>query len=371
MRSLWRHAFHVVSKESIYALLYITRNPVLLRQIKSITINALTGALHSRFIDSGRCEFIMRQAFINLRRNGNLLDISVVADLSTRHHGFGELLKTEQFTTRFSICQILASTMCALTDSGCTFRDLAVVTKCPLEKYSYTNLLTYMEKNDQVLSSGRSFKISDTSKLNFSIKWENGDNRMHIARADIRESWPVRSSIHSMATLATGNHLRHTVVSHLTVEDTNIADVQWLAESSLRTHFSSITTLDLIDVTLPQASGAASTFFQQLAKMPNLETCRMSGVKIVGSRHTMVYRIELSKVSLEGPDVSDRFKQLGFALEIDLDAWIQQEGVHHGTNWKCTTVGMWNEDTEIDDVHAYIWYIHSLQVPQQMQEGLF
>ena len=174
-----------------------------------------------------------------------------------------------------------------------------------------------------------------------------------------------------MPTLAAGNHLRHTAVSHLTVESTNLWDVQWLADSSLRTHFSNIISLDLLDVSIIQASGAVSTFFKQLAKMPNLEACRMSGVKITGSRNTMVYLIETNKISLEGPDVSDRLKQLGFALEIDLDAWTQQDDVHHTTNWKCTTVGMWNEDTEIDDIRAYIWYIRFLQVPEAMQEALF
>jgi hypothetical protein len=177
-------------------------------------------------------------------------------------------------------------------------------------------------------------------------------------------------SKHGMPTLAAGNHLRHTSVSHLTVEHTNIWDVQWLAGSSLRTHFSSITSLDLIDVSTIQASGAASTLFKQLAKLPNLNICRMSGVTIVGNRHTMAYLIVPEKISLEGPDVSDRLKQLGFALEIDLDAWTQQESVHHTTNWKCTTVGIWNENTEIDDIRAYMWYIRFLQVPEAMEEAL-
>jgi hypothetical protein len=95
--------------------------------------------------------------------------------------------------------------------------------------------------------------------------------------------------------------------------------------------------------TLIQASGAGSTFFKQLAKMRNLKTCRMSRLKIVGSRHAMVYLIEMNRMPLEGPDVSDRLKQMGFTLEIDLNAWTQKEGVHHTTNWKCTTLGMCND----------------------------
>lgn len=57
----------------------------------------------------------------------------------------------------------------------------------------------------------------------------------------------------------------------------------------------------------------------------------------------MVYLIKMNKIPLEGPDVSDRLKQMWFALEIDLDGWTQQEGVHHTTNWKCTTWGTWND----------------------------
>lgn len=150
-----------------------------------------------------------------------------------------------------------------------------------------------------------------------------------------------------------------------------MVDVQETFRHDKRKNWDSVSGYALRGSFLLQASGAASIFFKQLAKLPNLKTCRMSGVKIVGSRHTMVYLIETEKILLEGPDVSDRLKRLGFALEIDLDAWIQQEGIHHTTNWKCTTLGMWNGDTEIDDIQAYIWYIRSLQVPQEMPEGLF
>lgn len=75
----------------------------------------------------------------------------------------------------------------------------------------------------------------------------------------------------------------------------------------------------------------------------------------------MCYLIEVNTMSLQGPCVSDKLKQLGFALEIDLDTWTQRESIQQSRNWKCTTEGMWRSEMDRVDMHAYMVYVRSLQ----------
>jgi hypothetical protein len=362
--TFFSHRTHVVSKESISALSKISRNPVLLRHMKSITVNTLCSDRNKHFIESGLFEAVMRQTFINLKRNKTTLDISVMADRTTNPgYGYYELVRAPTIPTEFWMDEIFQQTMTALTKSGCKFRDISVVIGSELEQKEYTKLLTYMEEHDQFLSSGRSFEISDsTSQLHYHIKWEHTDgNSMHVVGANMWRAWPWHQALFGMPTLAAANHFKHTAVNHITLEKTNICDVQWLADSNLRTHFSNITSLELNEVTLLQASGAASTFFKELVKMPNLTNFDMNKVKIVGCRNNMAYLVEMNKTSFEGHDISERLKQLGFALEVDLDVWTQQEDVYRSRRWKCTTVGMWRNDIEVEDIEAFIWYTRAHQ----------
>lgn len=370
------HRTHVVSQQSISALLKITKTPVLLRQMKSITINALSGAIHSPYIEWGLFEADMKKAFTNIRRNGNLIDISVVGDLSTHGYGYTALVVAEQAVTMFCMSLVFENTMTALKTSGCPFRNLSVVLGSRILPNDHHTLLTYIENNDHFLSGGRSFSYSDVETLNYSIKWDHdhGNNRMHIAPANNARPYPVgllRDSADSIETLAASIHLRRSAVSHITLEKISIVDLQWLATSDLRTRFKSVTTLDLTDVLVAQVSGAASTLFQQLAKLPNLESCRMSGVKIVGTRSNMVYLVEVNTMLLEGRSVSDKLKQLGFALEIDLDTWAQKDAVRQFKNWKCTMEGLWRKDTDREEIQGYRLYVSSLpgaQGPENVHE---
>jgi hypothetical protein len=69
----------------------------------------------------------------------------------------------------------------------------------------------------------------------------------------------------------------------------------------------------------------------------------------------------MNKTAFEGNDISERLEQLGFALEVDLDVWVQQEDVYRTRRWKCTTVGMWRNDIEVEDIEAFIWYTRAHQ----------
>jgi hypothetical protein len=359
--TFFSHRTHVVSKQSIGDLSKISREPVLLRHLKSITINTLCSDRNRHFIQSGLFEAVMRQTFINLRRNKTTLDITVMTDRTNNPgHGYYELVRVPTIPTEDWMGEIFQHTMTALTNSGCKFRDISVVIGRELEQEDYTKLLTYMEDNDQFLSSGRSFKISDsTQQLHYYIKWEHSN--MHVVGANMWRIWPFHQAAFGMPSLAAANHFKNTAVTHMTLEKTNICDIQWLANSNLRTHFTNITSLELNEVTLLQATGAASTFFKELAKIPNLTNLDMSKVKIVGCRHNIAYLVEMNQTSSEGDDISERLKQLGFALEVDLDVWVQQEDVYRTRRWKCTTVGMWRNDIEVEDIEAFIWYTRAHQ----------
>jgi len=376
VEAFFTHRTHVVSQQSMTALLNITKTPTLLRQIKSITINTLSGAIHSPYIKCGLFERTMREVFENIRRTGNLLDISVVADPSTHGYGYNALVTAEGSVTTFYTSLVFEHTMNALKKSGCPFRDLSVIRGCHVDHPDHQYLLAYIGNNDHFLSSGRSFACIDTWARNYCIKWQqrNGSNCMHIAPVSADGPYPIgplRDAVDATETLAMVTHLRSTAVSHLTLENTSILDVQWLATSNLCMHLKSITTLNLIDVLVVQISGAASTFFQQIAKLPNLESCRMSGVQIVGSRNNKVYLIEVNTMSLEGPYVSDKLKQLGFTLEIDMDTWTQQESVQQSKNWKCTTEPMWRRISDIDEIQSYRLHVRSLQAAQGLPDAMY
>ena len=373
VEAFFSHRTHVVSQQSISALLNITETPVLLCQMKSITITTLSGAIHSAHIECGSFEAAMRETFDNIRRNGNLIDISFVGDPSTHGYGYKALITAEQFITTFCMSLVFENTMTALKNSGCPFRKLSVVLGSRILPSDYRKLHTYIENNVHFVNSGRSFAYSDISTLNYCIKFDHyeGSNRMRIAPADTDRPYPVdplRDSADATETLAVGIDLRRTPVSHITLEKTSIVDVQLLANSDLRKRFKSVITLNLVDVLVAQVSGGASTFFQQLAKLPNLKSCHMSGVNSVGSRDNMCYLIEVNTMSLEGLYVSDKLKQLAFALEIDLDTWTQQEGIQQSKNWKCTTQGMWRAEMDKVDMQAYIVYVRSLHGHQGLEE---
>lgn len=226
------HRTHVVSHQSISTLVKITKTPALLRQIKRVTINTLSGAIHRPYIEWGLFEASMKEAFDNIRRSGNILDISVVGDPSTRGYGFQALVTAEQAVTEFCMSSIFQHTMTALKRSGCSFRDLSVVQGCRVGQNDYLELLSHIENHDSFVSSGRSFSYSDTSTPNYRIKWEHhdGSNRMYIAPADIDRPYPVgplRNSADAMETLAASIHLKRSAVSHLAVKKTSIVDVQW------------------------------------------------------------------------------------------------------------------------------------------------
>lgn len=376
VEAFFTHGTHVISQQSMTALLSITKTPTLLRQIKSITINTLSGAIRNPYIERGLFERIMREVFENIHRKGNLLDISVVADPSTHGYGYKALVTAEGSKTTFYTSLVFQHTMNALKKSDCPFRDLSVVRGCHVDHIDHQYLLTYIGSNDHFLSSGRSFACIDTWARNYCIKWQhhNGSNCMHIAPAGVDGPYPVgplRDAVDATETLTMATHLRSTAVSHLILENTSILDVQWLATSNLCTHLKSITTLDLIDVLVIQISGAASTVFQQLAKLPNLTSCLMSGVQIVGSTNNKVYLVQVNSVSLEGRCVSDKLKQLGFALEIDMDTWTQQESVQQSRNWKCTTEPMWRRISDIDEIQSYRLYVRSLQAAQGLPDAMY
>jgi hypothetical protein len=66
---------HVVSNQSIGGLFEIFKTSVMLHHMKSITVNTLCSDRNSHFIKSGPLKAVMRQTFINLKRNKIALDV--------------------------------------------------------------------------------------------------------------------------------------------------------------------------------------------------------------------------------------------------------------------------------------------------------
>jgi hypothetical protein len=118
--TFFSHRTHVVSKQSIGYLFKISRNPVLRRQMESITVNTVCSERNSHFMQSGLFEAVMRQTFINLKRNETTLDIMVMVDRATNPgYGYYELVRAPTIAVEFWMGEIFQQTMTVLTKHHC------------------------------------------------------------------------------------------------------------------------------------------------------------------------------------------------------------------------------------------------------------